>query len=251
MTGKEYSRKVEDKISRLSLHSFLPFPSSFSSIFFSPIFLSSARYFQACKQKRRAARSPPSLVVGEEPSQANCSNGLAAKRGRWPQETEMDSVGQTSTQAPQSPQVSGSTTALFSWIAIASNGQASTQSPQAEQFSAFTVADIDLISPHAVKGRTFLDPGEYQRQGRLGSRSCETPWLSHPRLSKKGRIRHHEEGKTTQCSYCRRDSCRLFGPHIANLHAGPVIPTIPAGQKGPTRQVESGFPCGIGPILSP
>ena len=51
-------------------------------------------------------------------------------------------LGQTSTQAPQSPHVSASMPAVPSFISIALNGQDSMHSSQPVHFSAFTEAAI-------------------------------------------------------------------------------------------------------------
>ena len=71
---------------------------------------------------------------------ARCA-GLSGGHSRS-QESVMDCVGQTSTQAPQSPQVSGSTWAFSFSILIASNGQAWTYSPQPLHVSWLTTAGM-------------------------------------------------------------------------------------------------------------
>jgi hypothetical protein len=55
------------------------------------------------------------------------------------------STGHTSTQAPQSPQVSASTTAKPSFIAMASNGHDSTQVSQPVHFSGLTAAGMNYL----------------------------------------------------------------------------------------------------------
>jgi hypothetical protein len=57
----------------------------------------------------------------------------------------MASTGHTSTQAPQSPQVSASTTAKLSFIAMASNGHDSTQVSQPVHFSGLTTAGMNYL----------------------------------------------------------------------------------------------------------
>jgi hypothetical protein len=64
------------------------------------------------------------------------------------------STGQTSTQAPQSPQVSASTTAKPSFIAMASNGHDSTQVSQPVHFSALTTAGMNYL-PMQIKTKKY------------------------------------------------------------------------------------------------
>jgi hypothetical protein len=58
---------------------------------------------------------------------------------------EIASTGHTSTHAPQSPQVSASTTAKASFIEMASNGHDSTQVSQPVHFSALTTAGMNYL----------------------------------------------------------------------------------------------------------
>ena len=61
------------------------------------------------------------------------------------QSTLIASLGQTGTQAPQSPQVDSSTTALPSFIAMESRGQDETHSSHPVHFSGSTFADIEYL----------------------------------------------------------------------------------------------------------
>jgi hypothetical protein len=60
------------------------------------------------------------------------------------------STGHTSTQAPQSPQVSASTTAKPSFMAMASNGHDSTQVSQPVHFSELTTAGMYIVSKSKI-----------------------------------------------------------------------------------------------------
>jgi hypothetical protein len=128
------------------------------------------------------------LSYWQKHSLAGFAAAWSAQGSRRPQGTEIDSVGHTSTHAPQSPQVSGSTTAFVSWIEMASSGQASTQSPQAEHFSASTMADIDSLSPGCSwKGRNCSSTFENSRAAAL----CEA------RTSWRGGYSQRREPKTS------------------------------------------------------
>jgi hypothetical protein len=83
-------------------------------------------------RKKRAARrrSPPISARG------NCPLG---------QSTLIASLGQTGTQAPQSPQVVSSTTALPSLMLMESSGQDDTHSSHPVHFSGSTFADIEYL----------------------------------------------------------------------------------------------------------
>ena len=61
------------------------------------------------------------------------------------QSTLIASLGQTGTQAPQSPQVVSSTTALPSVMVMESSGQDETHSSHPVHFSGFTCADIEYL----------------------------------------------------------------------------------------------------------
>ena len=69
----------------------------------------------------------------------------ARDNGPLGQSTLIASLGQTGTQAPQSPQVVSSTTALPSFMAMESSGQDETHSSHPVHFSGSTFADIEYL----------------------------------------------------------------------------------------------------------